>query len=254
MKRNCLLIFLVLLGARVLAQNELGFIAYLHGLNEVPPSGSSFAGVGSFTLQGNQLEYDVKVSFLDHPAFFFIPSGAGVFGPASRTENAPKVFDWPTFTLGRPIPPPGPVPIQYVLWVEYTGVETLTPEQTAQLTNGLWYINIDSTNNPHGELRGQICPLLPDCDCDGDGVSNKDDFCPDTPPGEAVDAGGCSIEELCPCDGPWKDHKQYVLAVRDQAFRFWKDGRIDVHARNAIVKQAEASSCGTSSVTASRHK
>src|SRR5207249_3624238 len=103
----------------------------------------------------------------------------------------------------------------------------LTPEQTAELKAGLWYVLIRSEAHPGGELRGQICPVTPDGDCDFDGVPNKDDLCEDTKPGEAVDVNGCSIEQLCPCRTPWENHREYVRCVREQAFRLWKEKRIN---------------------------
>ena len=42
-----------------------------------------------------------------------------------------------------------------------------------------------------------------DPDLDGDGVLNDEDQCPDTAPGAVVHPNhGCSIEQLCPCEGP----------------------------------------------------
>ncbi|HMJ64079.1 MAG TPA: thrombospondin type 3 repeat-containing protein, partial [Candidatus Binatia bacterium] len=123
----------------------------------------------------------------------------------------------------------------------YAGGYFLSPEQVEQVRAGLWYVSVTL---PDGEIRGQICPLWPESDCDGDGVPNKADLCPNTPPGETVDATGCSIAQLVRCYGPWKDHKEYVKAVKEQAFRFWKEGRLTVAERNAIVKRAENSTCG----------
>ena len=56
-----------------------------------------------------------------------------------------------------------------------------------------------------------------DVDSDGDGVVDTFDNCDDTPPGDLVDADGCSI---CPCettaDGDdWGSHRDYVRCVVD---------------------------------------
>jgi len=221
---------------------EPQFIAYFHGGNEVPPNDSSFSGVGYFMLEGNVLSFVADLPLKQFTYFF--PSGAGIYGPAGRRTNGSLIFDLPPYQIEVEAPPVRP-PFNNWYSVEYVGSGTLEPEQVAYLTNGLLYVNIKSTNFPYGELRGQICPLTPECDCDGDGVANKDDLCADTLPGAAVDANGCSIEQLCPCSGPWKDHKEYIRAVREQAFRFWKEGRIRVAERNSIVRQAEQSSCGS---------
>lgn len=37
-----------------------------------------------------------------------------------------------------------------------TGTATITPTQGADLINGLWYLNVHSTVNPAGEIRGQL--------------------------------------------------------------------------------------------------
>src|SRR5204862_37358 len=47
-------------------------------------------------------------------------------------------------------------------------------------------------------------------DTDGDGVPDAFDLCPNTLPGAIVDAHGCSLAQLCPCDGPWRNHGEYV--------------------------------------------
>ena len=47
-------------------------------------------------------------------------------------------------------------------------------------------------------------------DDDHDGVPNDKEVCPETPAGEVADTSGCSINQLCPCNGPWKNHGAYV--------------------------------------------
>src|ERR1051325_1437699 len=53
-------------------------------------------------------------------------------------------------------------------------------------------------------------------DRDFDGVPDAADACPNTPPCSIVDANGCSLDQLAPCDGPpsggeWKDRKSTRL-------------------------------------------
>src|SRR5262245_62071166 len=73
---------------------------------------------------------------------------------------------------------------------------------------------------PHVVANG---PLLP-VDRDHDGVPDYLDRCPGTSADAAVDGNGYSIEQLCPCDGPWKNHGDYVKAVASQAARFVQEG------------------------------
>src|SRR2546423_9304973 len=62
-------------------------------------------------------------------------------------------------------------------------------------------------------------------DQDFDGVPDALDTCPNTPPCSLVDADGCSIDQLAPCEGPasggvWRDHGQYVSDVARAAIEF----------------------------------
>jgi hypothetical protein len=81
-------------------------------------------------------------------------------------------------------------------------------------------------------------------DSDQDGVWDLLDQCPDTPAGATVDGHGCSIEQLCPCDGPWKNHGEYVKCVEGVASVFLQEGRITEAQRRGIVEGAASSGCG----------
>ena len=85
-------------------------------------------------------------------------------------------------------------------------------------------------------------------DSDGDGVPDAADLCPDTSPGDVLNADGCNIDQLCPCAGPlsggtWKKHAAYVHCVKETAAQFVKDGLITGKQRRAIVKTAHDSAC-----------
>jgi len=81
-------------------------------------------------------------------------------------------------------------------------------------------------------------------DDDHDCVPNDKDVCPETPAGEVVDASGCSINQLCPCQGPWKNHGEYVSCVDRTSDDFVAAGLITPAEREAIVSNAAQSSCG----------
>lgn len=102
-------------------------------------------------------------------------------------------------------------------------------------------------NDLDGDGIGDTC----DPDIDGDGVGNGDDQCAATPAGEIVDsANGCSIAQLCPCDGPrgttnsWKNHGKYVSCVAHAASDFLDQGLITDTEKDAIVSAAGQSDCG----------
>jgi choice-of-anchor C domain-containing protein len=81
-------------------------------------------------------------------------------------------------------------------------------------------------------------------DSDGDGVLDDADACPSTPAGSTVNAGGCSIAQLAPCAGPWKNHGNYVSAVAHQVEAFVAAGLITAAEGEAIQSAAARSDCG----------
>jgi len=84
-------------------------------------------------------------------------------------------------------------------------------------------------------------------DADGDGVFDAVDLCPGTAPLAITDATGCSIADLCPCDGDWKNHGAYVKCVSKTASAFAKQGLIGKAEKGAITSEAARSSCGKKS-------
>ncbi len=86
--------------------------------------------------------------------------------------------------------------------------------------------------------------LSGETDQDADGVPDSLDQCPDTAPGAIVNADGCSIEQLAPCDGPWKNHGQYVSTIAHVTQQFRRQGLISEHQRSQIISAAARSDCG----------
>jgi hypothetical protein len=206
----------------------------LAGTNQVPANASPFKGSGAFSLAGNVLSYAVRLPFPN-----LAPTGGGIYGPADSGTKGDLIVAWTNCSIV-----PGVPGSTFRGGWEYRGSANLLPEQVAQLKAGLWYANIQSATYPEGELRGRIFLTSLDADSDGDGVPNKDDICPDSPAGAIVDATGCSIQQLVPCDAPWTNHEEYAQAVKEMAFTFWKENRISVHERTLIVKEAEDANCG----------
>jgi len=92
--------------------------------------------------------------------------------------------------------------------------------------------------------------LLGETDADQDGVGDSLDQCPDTLPGSIVDADGCSIDQLAPCEGPifggtWKNHGQYVSTIAHVTEAFLNLGLITEAQADAIVALAAQSDCGS---------
>jgi hypothetical protein len=110
------------------------FQAVINGAQEVPPSGSPATGFACFVLNAdNTLDYLVSYNGLTG-----VEAAAHIHGPAPAGINAAVVFP---FAVGSPkIGTFGP----------------LTAAQVADLSGGLYYVNIHSTLFPGGEIRGQI--------------------------------------------------------------------------------------------------
>lgn len=221
-------------------------VAYLYGANVVPSSGVEGMGVGSFFLEGTTLEYSIKI-----PYGSFVPTTGGFFGPASRGMNGNLILALEPFIFERNTPN-SPPPVG---WYVSSGKIIVSWEQSGEIRAGLWYVMVFSEQALNSVIRGQVCPLTPDEDCDDDGVANKHDLYPNTPPGLAVDSQGGRIAELCPCLGTiiteegtvlsrWRNHSDYVNCVKKQAARFFKERIIRAKERNRIVKEARESDCG----------
>ncbi len=81
-------------------------------------------------------------------------------------------------------------------------------------------------------------------DSDDDGVPDTRDLCPNTARGEVVNADGCAIPQICPCEGPWMNHNAYVRCVGDNAFAFFTAGLITEARQNELLQAARDSNCG----------
>jgi hypothetical protein len=100
--------------------------------------------------------------------------------------------------------------------------------------------------NPDGNEEAWLA-VLPEPDADGDGVPDERDECAGTAQGETVDARGCSIADLCPCEGAWRSHSSYVRCVRRTAALYAQEGLIDREQRRSVVRAAAQSGCGSGS-------
>jgi hypothetical protein len=96
-----------------------------------------------------------------------------------------------------------------------------------------------------GKVCGYVArAIVGEPDEDNDGVPDSLDRCPGTPPGAIVNAEGCSLEQLVPCDGPWKNHGQYVSAIAHASKEFVEQGLITEQQQEDIISAAARSDCG----------
>lgn len=127
---------LVVVGASVALAQE--FVAELSGESAVPPTSSAATGEAEimatpYGVNGRRLAYTIECEGLSGPI-----TGAHFHGPAAEGESAPPVM-----------PIAGDV-------CPLSGTVTLTAEQAAPLEEGMLYINIHTSANPDGEIRGQV--------------------------------------------------------------------------------------------------
>jgi hypothetical protein len=115
-----------------------GFTAQLEGSQEVPAVTSSATGTGWFILnpEETELTYHVTFSGLTLAASHFHMAPAGTAGGVVRAIT----FDGNTASG---------------VW-KSTDTQALTPELAADLLAGNIYVNIHTSANPGGEIRGQV--------------------------------------------------------------------------------------------------
>ena len=116
--------------------NSSAMTARLSGASEVPPVSSNASGTveASLNKQTNVLSWTVTYSGLSGPA-----TAAHFHGPALVGENAGVA-----------------VPLMGSLASPISGTASLTAAQASDLLAGKWYLNLHTTANPNGEIRGQV--------------------------------------------------------------------------------------------------
>ena len=99
------------------------------------------------------------------------------------------------------------------------------------------------------------CPLVPNpdqldtTDEQPDGVGDACDKCPGTAALALVDNKGCSLDQVCPCDGPqegksWKNHRDYVGCVLLELFDLVAEGNATRQQAADLRDRARISDCG----------
>ncbi len=111
------------------------FTAILTGDQETPPVTTSATGVGRFALIGGTVSYQVTVLSISNIIAAHIHQGpAGVAGPVVFPLNEAALA-----ASGST-----------------SGTITLGPDQLVDLLTDFYYVNVHTTANPNGEIRGQI--------------------------------------------------------------------------------------------------
>jgi plastocyanin len=128
------------------AEHEgIPFSTFMTGAAERPdPVTTDGTGMGLFRVEGNILTFNVDYSDLSGPA-----TAAHIHGPATADAAAGVLIDLAPFT-GDGFGTEGTLSGQIIL----------TPDQKAMILDGQTYVNVHTQQNPPGEIRGQIAPVL----------------------------------------------------------------------------------------------
>jgi hypothetical protein len=123
--------------ASVASAQITNFSATIDGAQEVPPTGSPGTGTGTFVLDEGTSILSWNITF---SGLAGTETAAHIHGPGGVGVNAGVQIPLST---GSP----------------KVGSAALSPAQIADLKAGLYYVNIHSTVNAGGEIRGQILAL-----------------------------------------------------------------------------------------------
>jgi len=114
------------------------FVATLDGSQETPPHNSTATGTATLLLSPDEKTANVSLVF---NGLSSKQTDAHIHGPATLGVSAPPIF---------------PLPLGQINDFQIS----LTPAQVQDLKNGLFYINVHSSNFPAGEIRGQFASSL----------------------------------------------------------------------------------------------
>ena len=121
-----------------LAQANTTLQATMTGAAHVPPVETEATGTGTFTWNPTTmtLTWNITYTGLSGPVI-----RATLSGPAAAGANGT-----PILSLGNNLATP------------INGTATLSATQATQLLAGQWYVDIRTSQNRAGEIRGQILP------------------------------------------------------------------------------------------------
>jgi len=211
-----------------------------HPIGEPPPPPLVLhAGAGFFTLSSNHLAFYLSLEDVEWQILIRKPWGQEI-----------PIAICPMYELvSIPLPDPE-VPQEAIVTVRLgckpSGVLDLSESDITELLAGLWYVEARfvgpyiPSNLPSLVFGGYI---LPD-DSDADGVPDFRDACGNTPAGAIINIEGCSIQQLSPCAGPWRNHAQYVKHVVRVTVSFLRAGLITPAAARTLMREAASSKCG----------
>jgi hypothetical protein len=143
MGRQLLILSLTLLFASM-AFGQIQFTAKMDGGQETPPVTTTATGTGAFVLNaaGTALSYTITVNGLTINAGHFHNGAIGV--PAAVVKSLTFVNNTASG-----------------VWSSTDATQPLTDSLLSELLRGRLYVNVHTTTNPNGEIRGQVIQATP---------------------------------------------------------------------------------------------
>jgi hypothetical protein len=143
MGRRLLFLIIALLIASM-GFGQIQFTAKMDGSQEVPPVTTTATGTGAFVLNaaGTALSYAITVNGLTINAGHFHNGAAGVAAGVVKTL---------TFVNNTATG----------VWSSTDATQPLTDSLLTELLRGRLYVNVHTTANPGGEIRGQVLQAAP---------------------------------------------------------------------------------------------
>ncbi|MBF8293791.1 MAG: hypothetical protein HW389_336 [Bacteroidetes bacterium] len=153
---------------------QIQFTAKMDGSQEVPPVTTTATGTGAFVLNaaGTALSYTITVNGLTINAGHFHNGAAGV------AAGVVKTLTFVNNTASG-------------VWSSADATQPLTDSLLTELLRGRLYVNVHTTANPGGEIRGQVLQAVPA------GFSAKIDGSQEVPP-TTTTATGSAVVLLSP--------------------------------------------------------
>ena len=231
MRKILFLILCLNLSARAVCQTNLHFVMTMSGTNAMNPYRCE--GRGTFNLVGNTMHFGMLLD----PCIFPSGGASAIYGAPRLGETGSRILELGRFLYVFPDP------VDHEGGYSNEGSVSLSPERVHLLQASLCYVRIRSSEYASGEIRGQIL-LVPEHDSDADGVPDDQDRYPNTPPYSIVDAHGASIGQLCRCDGPWRNHGDYLRQFARTISRFVHERIITRSDARELWRAAIHSDCG----------
>lgn len=216
--------------------NAVQFAGFINGQNPETSRRSYVRwGRGTYGLNGNVFSYEIRLPATN------APSQASIFVPndARRQRRIFFLGTLPCEPLSPSLPPPDALDLEFRPACVARGSICVSDSLIAELLEGRWFLFLEPPPTYIIAL-GNITPL----DSDHDGIPDFRDACSNTASGAVVNADGCSIDQLCPCDGPWRNHGEFVNCTKRVTAEFVRNGLISPQRRSELVRQAARSDCG----------